>query len=491
MSDPSNNLTLQKQIDLLEKALIRERNAKKTLEEKLEHKVQEEFDQNKELLFALESANTRQIQLQFLSTLTEELLSDKALDDMVDHFIKKLSTLMERCSAVQVLLKSNESSSITLFNGKEQQWSTLPWLEDYQSPIKNMLKEAEFCWHRIDYNDETPSPFEFLQKSTSLFLVINVSKLQQCLIILDINHYCYGKDFKETLNTAGKQFSLAIKRHNAKVELSYNYQVLKSVIADLESTQRQLAQNEKMASLGQLSAGIAHEINNPIGYISSNLDTLIEYINTYEKTFSELTVNNFQAKLADDELVYIRDDVQDLTSSCIDGINRISDIVNSLKTFSRKEDDKYKELDINDVIESSLKIVWNQLKYKHQIEKTLLIPSPLILANNGQLQQVFVNLFINAAHAMAENGQLTITSKVVDKLLHVNVQDTGCGMDEKVIRRLFEPFYTTKQEDEGTGLGLSVSYAIIEKHNATVEVLSTKGEGSTFILKFPILTRGY
>jgi signal transduction histidine kinase len=400
-----------------------------------------------------------------------------------------MSKLLENCSAIIVRVNADTDNIAWSLTSADSRWQTIEWQEEFDRTINEIIAPDESQWHRLEHQhqDNRTSLSSLLSNETLLYLTSKVTETESRVILLDINHFCYSDDFKQTLNIAAQQFNSAIKRRMTKVELAYNYKELRNTVDELQAAQQQLIQSEKMSSLGQLAAGVAHEINNPIGYISSNLDVLKDYMKVYEQAFSKLPLDLVENLENARELSFAREDVDELLSSCIVGVDRVTEIVSSLKTFSRKEQDEFSTLAINDVIESSLKIVWNKFKYDHEIVQELSLNLPDIQGNYGQLQQVFVNLFVNAAQAMDESGELRIETNVNDNYIEVNVHDTGCGMDESVMKQLFEPFYTTKDENEGTGLGLSVSYAIIEKHNATICVHSEPNQGCTFTLKFPVL----
>lgn len=483
------NIALEEKVKLLEKALMRERSAKKKLEAKLNQKAETSLYENKEFFDSYEKATSRQVQLQFLASLTQELLLDKNIDESFDHFSANVAKLLDDCSVLVIRINTDTENTIWSFKPSCKVSKLLKWQPGYDPFIQPLLAVNDSKWHRVEH-DKDKSIGEIsnlLIHGTLLYLLVKVSDNEQRLILLDINHYCYSDDFKQTLSIAAQQFSAAIKRRMTKIELAYNYRDLRNTVDELKSTQQQLVHSEKMSSLGQLAAGIAHEINNPIGYISSNLDVLKDYIEIYEQAFSQFPSETIESLNHQRELMFAREDVNELLDSCIVGVERVTDIVASLKTFSRKEQDEYSAVDINDVIESALKIVWNKLKYDHEIVKELSLNMPEIQGNYGQLQQVFVNLFVNSAQAMDESGELRIESGFFGNYIEVNVHDTGRGMNESVLRHLFDPFYTTKDESEGTGLGLSVSYAIIEKHNAMISVNSEPDQGCTFTLKFPIL----
>jgi len=481
--------SLKEQVVLLQNALKRERNAKRKLETKLEEKEQKKFEQNKAFFQAYENANNRQIQLQFLFSLTSDIFTLTNIDQMMAKFLANISTFLEPCNAF-ILAKENNRLSLTQLHLASEKFKSLS-SHSTLSTLFNSLKElnTDSFWKRVELKKQSGlvELEPFTQHDTLLFYPLQLTETKMRYLILDIDHYCYSDDFKQTLNTASSQFSMAVKRRIAEIELSYNYQKLQSTLKQLKSTQHQLVHSEKMASLGQLSAGIAHEINNPLGYITSNFEILNEYCQLFEQTFIDVEKQAPEIFKQSKALTFARNDSPDLISSCIKGVKRISEIVSSLKTFSRKDEGDFTLTNINDVIENSLKVVWNQLKYSHKVDTKLVNNIPQISGNEGQLQQVFINLFINAAQAMKENGQLTVVTNKVDDYVEVSVSDTGCGMEQATIRKLFEPFFTTKQEQNGTGLGLSVSYAILEKHQALVSVNSELGVGSTFTIRFPLL----
>lgn len=483
------NIALEEKVALLEKALIRERSAKKKLEAKLDEKASIALYDNKEFFDSYEKATSRQVQLQFLASLTQELLLDKNIDESFYHFSSNVAKFLDACPVIVMRVNQQADNTIWSLASHDKSWQAIPWQKDYQLLIKPMLTQMEARWHRVEHQNSNNSAIfsTLFRNDMLLYLVVKVTENERRLILLDITHFCYSDDFKQTLNIAAHQFGSAIKRRMTKVELAYNIRDLRNTVTELKSTQQQLVHSEKMGSLGQLAAGVAHEINNPIGYISSNLDVLKDYLEIYNHALNQLPSNFVEQLDNTRELSFARKDVGELLDSCITGVERVTEIVASLKTFSRKEQDEFSAVAINDVIESALKIVWNKLKYDHEIVQDLSLNLPEIQGNYGQLQQVFVNLFVNSAQAMNERGELKIESNAVHNYIEVKVHDTGCGMNESVIRHLFEPFYTTKDENEGTGLGLSVSYAIVEKHGAMISVNSEPNQGCTFTLKFPIV----
>ncbi len=283
-------------------------------------------------------------------------------------------------------------------------------------------------------------------------------------------------------------------------------QELKKALSDLETAQAQLIQAEKMASLGQLAAGVAHEINNPTGFISSNLKTLSDYqsglinlVQQYRGLKNELRQRGGQvcrqaleARLSQIEAVeqeididFICSDIGELIGECRQGTDRIKRIVDDLKHFAHPGHDKVQDTDINRELESTLNVVNNELKYKAAVVREL-NPVPTIRANPQQLNQVFVNLLVNAAQAIESKGEISVKTQQEGAYVQVRISDTGCGIPEENFPKIFEPFFTTKPVGKGTGLGMNIVHNIIKKHKGHIRVKSRVGEGTTFIINLPL-----
>ena len=268
------------------------------------------------------------------------------------------------------------------------------------------------------------------------------------------------------------------------------------LIQKLEDTQGQLLQSEKMASVGQLAAGVAHEINNPIGFVNSNLgslkgqvESLLAVLSAYEEVENalkgqpDLLASLQQAKLAAD-LDFLRDDILDLINESLDGVQRVKKIVENLRDFSRVDASEWHFANLEQGLESTLNIVWNEIKYKAEVRKEYAgLPDVECIA--AQINQVFMNLLVNAAHAIQERGTITLRTGYDEREVWVEVEDTGCGIKPENLKRVFEPFFTTKPVGKGTGLGLSLAYGIVQRHQGALEVRSEVDRGTTFRLTLP------
>ena len=284
--------------------------------------------------------------------------------------------------------------------------------------------------------------------------------------------------------------------------LRQTFQELSTAHETLKTTQNQLVQSEKLASVGHLAAGVAHEINNPVGFISSNMEILEQYIADYAKVLkmadhlkesveqedlakAKSIVEEINKLKEEINLDYIIDDTNKLLQHNRNGIDRIQKIVTDLRTFSREDKNVMERVKIEEVIESILTIVQNEIKYKAKLEKNY-GDTPLIECNPQRLGQVFINLLVNALHAIEGTGTITINTYKQDEFVCVDVRDTGKGIPPENLNKIFDPFFTTKPAGQGTGLGLSVSYEIIKKHSGRMTVRSTVGEGTTFTVMLPI-----
>jgi signal transduction histidine kinase len=270
---------------------------------------------------------------------------------------------------------------------------------------------------------------------------------------------------------------------------------LRQALQKLEETKDQLVKNEKMASIGRLAAGIAHEINNPVGYVSSNCTTLSGYTNRimevvkmYEADIPRTMIERHKKKIKFD---FIVKDIDKLIMGNIEGLARITDIVNNLKKFARNEQAKeFSENDINDGIRSVLVIAKNEIKCYADVT-TDYGEIGTIPCNINEINQVILNMVINAAQAIREQkretkGAITISTKKDDAWVYCAIQDDGPGIPEEIRQKIFDPFFTTKEVGIGTGLGLSISHEIIvNKHKGEIRVESEKGKGTSFIIKLP------
>ena len=265
----------------------------------------------------------------------------------------------------------------------------------------------------------------------------------------------------------------------------------------LEQAQDMLVQAEKMVAIGQLAAGVAHEINNPVGYVGSNITALEGYIkdflrliDAYEQALAGTPTPEDRSAIADIKnrinYDFVRSDMLALLSETQDGIQRVRRIVSDLKDHAHVSDDDWGWADIHHGLDSTLNIVWNELKYHCTVVKNY-GELPEVRCLISQLNQVFMNLFVNAAQAIEGNGTITITTeRVGDDAVRITIADTGSGIAPESLSRIFDPFFTTKPVGKGTGLGLPLSRGIVERHHGRIDVTSEVGQGTTFAITLPV-----
>jgi two-component system NtrC family sensor kinase len=286
---------------------------------------------------------------------------------------------------------------------------------------------------------------------------------------------------------------MSLKVYRARNDLKKKIKELELANQTLRDAQNQLVQSAKMTSLGQLVAGVAHELNNPIGFIYSNTAHLTEQTEKLFKIIEEIQSN---PKLADQikkdyEFEYIKEDLPRLIKSYQEGAQRTRDIVLGLRNFSRIEESQLKEVDINQSLDMTLELLKGEIKNRITVFKEY-ESLPLVHCYASQINQVFMNILSNATQAISETGEIRIRTSLIPSSsnavgkVRISIQDNGAGMTAEVVEKIFEPFFTTKEIGKGTGLGLSISYGIIQNHGGDIKVNSKVGFGSEFVLSIPI-----
>ena len=363
----------------------------------------------------------------------------------------------------EVWTRQKINSVITLQNFAFTSWQQRPHLFNFEStrPISGMV--------RLMYQNCTFFPVQDADGST-----------------LGV-----GLAISDTTDTAARQLELT--HLNKLLEEEKSAQAL--LIARLEDAQAQLLQSEKMAAIGQLAAGVAHEINNPIGFVCSNVNSLRRYLvdifallEAHERATDDHHAN------AHPELVVMRDkmdyafmrqDIDELLAESVEGLDRVTRIVKDLREFSHVDSYEWQLADLHKGLDSTLNVIWNEIKFKAQVNKCYGDIEP-IECMGSQINQVFLNLLINASHAVGADGEITISSGREDRGVFVEIADNGHGIPLDIQNRIFEPFFTTKPVGMGSGLGLSLSYSIIVKHHGRLTVDSEPGRGSRFRAWLPL-----
>lgn len=488
---------VQQHANLLERKLKREKLARMAAEKQLEEYSLQVYQSQISLQQSYHQAKKREAELQFLADLSASSGMNNSVDDLLAKTVELSTSFLQGVGGY--IIHQNQSNLFDIKRGKWEYGATS--IEHFQSVLNDVLPELSESWLVLSVDDLED---ELAENDTSEFvnvkwlLFMNVPMLDGSLtgIALMLQSEYLDEENLYVMETARRHLLNGVKRRNNERDILNRSQQLQQALHDLEVAQQQLVNSEKMASLGQLSAGIAHEINNPLSYVKSNLESLQEYlgqiwqynddIQAALNRSGDISKQTYDTLVTRYDVEFLKDDSIDIMKSLLNGIARVREIIGDLKTFSHSGEVAFELLSVHDCIESALKIAWNSLKYDFTIEKDIQDGLPLILGNKGQLQQVLVNLFVNAGQAMEREGTLGIHASQQGKHLVVKVSDTGCGMSKAVLNKLFTPFFTTKAVGVGTGLGLSVSYGILKSHNADVAVESVEGEGTTFTITLPI-----
>ena len=487
--------SLEKQIAILKRKVERERTARKAAEQQLEDHSRQIYLSNQALQRSLQKSQKRERDLEFLANASTNVSSSQELTELLHTTAELTASFSGAVYACYYISHSDkqraEQSPLVRFEQDD-------WRPDaaLHSAILSLLPDADVLldnWYIRDVSEEMTD----FEKHCQWLVALNFRLLDDSIgwLVFGLAQDLLDEETLFVLDTAKSHIRAGILKRVDGKKLQLKNRELKKTVLRLEKAQRQLVHSEKMASLGQLAAGVAHEINNPIGFILSNQHIMQDYIQDLEHFFADLTeavatdrkdiVPWVEGLVQERDVSFLLEDITALVKDNTEGAQKVADIVNSLKTFSHSGDMEFRELDVEDCINKSLKVVSSLLKSQRDVQVTMGPGLPKVQGNPAQLQQVLINLLVNAAQATGVYGNITIVVSGDDESLDIAVTDNGCGMDEHTLSRLFTPFFTTKDVGEGTGLGLSVSHGIIEAHGGDIRVVSEVGKGSTFTIVLP------
>lgn len=426
-------------------------------------------------------------------------------DDMLHDFYKEALFQFKLLLSADFALALNEASDQHL--SVQEAFDCGELLGPLQQALQQFIHDKEFNSRaRFIYNQKRMPTLAKLGINQILLYPLVVNLNMDILLVAGRRESAFEahEEMVATLFSDGVKHIVErvallkkIRRNNDVLQREKDEQA--TLIKKLSEAQDQLLQQEKMASIGQLAAGVAHEINNPVGYVSSNINSLEGYItnlfsllSAYEKLEQPgdeglaPLVESIQTLKKKIDYDFVQDDVHDLIRESKEGVNRVKQIVKDLKDFSHVDEAEWQWADLVSGIESTLNIVHNELKYKAQVVKEF-DDLPKVECVPTQLNQVVMNLLVNAGHAIEEKGTIVIRAKKLDEEnVYIEVEDSGKGIPEENLSKIFDPFFTTKPVGKGTGLGLSLSYSIIEKHGGELSVSSKVGEGACFRVVLPI-----
>ena len=424
------------------------------------------------------------------------------IETLLDITERKLTEAELTKSREELQLKHNELQQLfaQVESGKREWEDTMDSLSEMvlicdQFGIINRCNRAVTTFTGLPYNEIVSVECMDLFTSVGFEITSYDGKSGQLAFDDDRRHFQFLSNELKSIGSFEIR-GVVVTIHETTELLKMN-EKLQKAYAELQETQAQIFQQEKMASIGQLAAGVAHEINNPMGFISSNLTTmgkymekinffeaaLIEMVQNSENTENNASLNALRKKMKID---FILGDIRSLLEESRDGAERVRRIVQDLKSFSHVDEAECKVVNINDSLDTTLNMLRNEIKYVADVVREYDPDLPMLLCFPQQINQVLMNILVNAAHAIIGHGTITVKTYCENDQIVVKLSDTGRGIPPENLTRIFEPFFTTKEVGKGTGLGLSISYDIIKKHGGVIDVESEVGVGSTFIIYLPL-----
>ena len=435
-----------------------------------------------------------------VSELGQDIASSLNLEDILAKLYERINSMMD--AAIFALGEYDEKEQRIHFRMVVEQSQRLPAYDILMNDrgslaawcIKNgkevFLNNAPRDYARyVDSFGTAPSASSSTPKSVIFIPMFAKQRPIGVICVQSPHENAYTNYHVDMLKSLSLYTGAALDNARAYEELGH-------ALKELRSAQNQLVQSEKMSSLGLLTAGIAHEINNPINFVSANVNPLRRDINDVlgiVRQYQGLDpAGNVAAQLAEIraaadnlDLTYTLEEIHKLLDGIEEGANRTAEIVRGLRNFSRLDENEIKSADLHEGLDSTLTLLRN--KYRDRITVVKHYGDiPKIECYPGQLNQVFMNILSNAVQAIADKGTITITTASAGDRVSVRIKDSGTGMPEDVRKKIFDPFFTTKDVGVGTGLGLSISYGIIEKHSGRIEVESAVGKGTEFIITLPV-----
>ncbi len=469
---------------------------KRALEKMVEERTSEIQEQKEEIQSQSDSLYIKNKELEKINQMVASINTGISFSAVMGHIIEEIRFIrdVERAASL-VLDEATQRFVVRSHHGWEEQQAAEVSLTEAEAEallLQRSAKVGEDLYYVADgyHSSAIEQHPAFGGAKTSLVLIIRVEDQTRGYLVLE----CLSK-----ANAFGPQdFDLmaSFKEHVVSAFIkSKIMNELQQTFENLQQTQAKLVSQEKMAGLGQLTAGIAHEINNPINFISGNvkplrrdLDDLKEILEKYAEIEPDSDLEELLEEVEElkEDLDYdfVLDEIDSLINDIENGATRTAEIVKDLRNFSRLDEANLKKASIEDGLDSTLSILKN--KYKERIEVVRhYAPLEPIECYAGKLNQVFMNILNNAIQATPDKGTITLTTIDKGEMVEVRLKDTGAGMTEETQKKLFDPFYTTKDVGEGTGLGMSISFGVINDHSGTIEFESELGVGTEFIITLP------
>lgn len=438
-------------------------------------------EQLQEKLLQLSYENKQLERFKFLNDLILSGLNAILSSDKHEKIFQKLFAVIHEvinCQHIVLLVVEEQQQQLELIRSTNEQFPCMPL------PLKDLkpLTENTLNFFSVQGLPWWESYFSATFKATHSLLThpFQTSQSHYVLLLLSEQRGAFSTKIQELLSS----FTSFVANTLVQVETRKLITERDQLLQRQQRIEQSLLQQEKMASLGQLAAGVAHELNNPLGFIYSNLNTLNVYLDDLRKVLKQQPT--LVTNLPNIDVNFLLDDGKDLIEESLEGARRARDIINNLRSYAHPDDKTTCVMPLNQLLDSAVKIARTQIKHNSVINLKLSAENPSVIVNANQLNQVILNLIINANQAVAEGqGRITVSSGTIADHCYFDVTDNGCGIAPEVQTKIFEPFFTTKDVGKGTGLGLSLSKAIIDQHRGQIALQHSSPNGSIFRVTLP------
>lgn len=488
-------LALEARVNSLERQLKRQKSARKNAESFLETYSQDAYLANQALRKALNDSKKRERELLYLNRTASELTQAKSAESLI---FSALESAVEFSGAYCGKAFSVRGEKLTLGDDDRvlvdgQGWITSHALAELmlkETPLDLRESYSHWCVSVVTRPDTN-------QEARLLHFMHEMSEGQYTWLVLLTKDDHLEEETLYVLDTTKHYLNITSRYQNKKSELSIRQNELSRIKKDRDFLEERLVSADKMAMLGQLAAGIAHEINNPIGYVRSNTVVAKDIFNEYQRALDEIgglckvAGGEVEEKFLQLEKRFaLREsasEINEMFDESQEGIERIIDIVKALRSFSYPSGGKYSEISAIEAMNTAIKLTNNLHKYRNNVVFDAPEEDVYFNGNSGQIQQVLVNLLTNAIHATPQDKKIELRIEKSEYNLFLIIDDEGEGMSQEVQNKIFTPFFTTKPVGEGTGLGMSISMTIIEEHNGRIDIVSEEGKGTKVTVVLPFI----
>jgi signal transduction histidine kinase len=485
---------LEARVNSLERQLKRQKLARQSAEAFLETYSQDAYLANQALRKSLQASKQRERELLYLSRSASQLGANSTVASFIFSALESAVEFCQASCGKAIIIKNgnmvvgDDDKVLTSDNG----WVEAPQLSTLivdELPLTLTESYSHWCVNAVERQDVG-------REARVIHLMHQLSDNEYAWLALLTADDTLEEETLYILDTTKHYLNFGLRDKDKSHKLSHQEAAISSMEQDRKHLEERLVSADKMAMLGQLAAGIAHEINNPIGYVRSNTAVAKEIFSDYQSALDQIgdlcrdagghIAETFQKLEKDFSLEDSAKDIAEMFEESSEGIERIIDIVKALRSFSYPSSGKPADISATEAMQTAIKLTNNLHRYKNTVHFKAPEHDATFKGNAGQIQQVLVNFLTNAIYATAEGKSITLSIEVDEPIVRLIVEDEGEGMPPEVLNKVFTPFYTTKPPGDGTGLGMSISLTIVEEHDGTVDIYSTEGVGTRVVVSLPL-----